>query len=293
MNDSASRKGSIMNGEEMIYGVKIEEMERHSYTLSTRSTANFVVFWENNKLTPASFNSACHAPLGYGRSRGGCMVLTKIIDYKDHKKNYYEWLTQRSPYSSACLIKDIDWVIEYGVLSDGKCVPAPLFQSLNIATRRGWEYELAIKFWNMLVANGWSEDFAFIATHVIKPKLDLKQVYIEGTGGHSVFNYGDIKGEITRRFLAHDHNTDLLSWHESGSYRGVHKLYGQECENVCRPLAHLLKDLGKVNISDNRKTPFSQKQVSMFINYTENIGKDYFSTQSVLENEEAIKGVFL
>lgn len=127
-----------------------------------------------------STNPFCHAFLQYFREKGlaaAPLVLANTVQTERpyYDKNlcsfYLEWLINESPYANAFLSKDVDKLVEDGILVDLR-QPYNYVCGAAIATRYAWEYPENAKVFMLLAHEGVDKDKAFLASTSLVKNLD-------------------------------------------------------------------------------------------------------------------------
>lgn len=220
------------------YGVKLSKLEEDWAKTEgpkaehvKKSVTNCFLYYADRKLNGYK-DYVCHAFLR------GCHGLDFLFNlWRDERANpskyrrYIDWALNRSPYRDAYMVKDVDWVIKHGYVTNAH-VDGALFQGANICLRALNEYEGKIEFWTDLVENyKVDENLAFVLAHLFTKtgtNLTYKSWY-----GHSCLDGTDLNVKMAANFVTENPTYKKKSFFETGSYNGVHerwksKGYGQD-----------------------------------------------------------------
>lgn len=177
----------------------------------------------------------CHAVLK--RAPAGCTLLASRTQRQSVGHNtaygtggwvgdelaieYYDWLLNRSAYSSNFITKDAEYAASKGVVCSTD-IPSNLLVGGLIAHRYPWEHPGLTRQWKKFVDTGLSGDMAFLLCHQFR----------EAPGGvissgsysvHGALEAVDITLNLARNFINHTPNKRFLNkpFKEDTCYRRV------------------------------------------------------------------------
>lgn len=209
-----------------------EQIEKASSKLHTKLNANYLVLRTDGTFSEG--HGACHMGTSLHEAGTSMGVLTKVDkDIMKRDRQWYEWLANDSPWAEGVLIKDPDWIVEYGVLGDGMNVPCNVTQSINILSRHPKEQgKLTVSLWKALVNDyGWDGVDALILIHgmlcveILKPK---KGVRFRQWWGHSVLSGWTTSPRTIKNLRNREVEFTVPTFHECGIWMHVETMFASK-----------------------------------------------------------------
>lgn len=138
------------------------------------------------------------------------------------KKEFLTYLVQRSPYSNAFTVKDIDFIFKHGAILDVH-VPNNLMAGAAMLLRTLWEHTYIPNGWKELCDLGVPEDMALLGAHYIKESNGRYKIVKDG--GHRALRPISMPTSSVKNFLHHFIEDKHKPYHEVHSYGRVHDLW--------------------------------------------------------------------